>query len=179
MTNLETDRLTARTPSFRIPRATFAVRMVALYGKWWLAVLLVLFVAAVVAGIVADLRFLVVGLMVLFIVFPMVVAFLYFKEGLRRECAMNVVEHFLDIDGKGIGVNLLKPREADVDEEEESDTEEVIARLYFRKDNLLPPESFANEIIWPLREGGFIWISGDILEASPDFKENLELLIIS
>lgn len=63
--------------------------------------------SAALAAVTADIRFFVVTLMVVFIIAPMVMAWLYFFYGLRKECFVNVLPHRLHILTDGIRAEIF------------------------------------------------------------------------
>ena len=89
------------TASFRIPHGRYIMTMAMCQARLPLGLLAVAVVAAAVAAIVVDLRWIVVALMLVMIILPMVAAMLYFNYGLRPEGFVNVVPHTLTFgDGK-------------------------------------------------------------------------------
>ena len=93
-----------------------------LYGWLPLTILSILAVVALIAGIIIDVRWAIVFLMVVFIVIPLLMSFLYFFHGLRPTTAANVVPHTLIFTDNGITVRILEE-----EKEEESDVSDIEA----------------------------------------------------
>lgn len=75
----------------------------------WLWMVLPLAVCAVLA-IWVDVRFIIVGLMVLFIVLPMVLALLYFYYGFSPEAQWSIMEKRVDIGDEGLTLTFTDER---------------------------------------------------------------------
>lgn len=87
-------------------RGRCLARMIAMYGAPWFGAMALLLLAGIIAGFVFDFRFLILGLMILFILMPMLAAYIYFYYGLRRECWLNVVDHSIGIGDDGLDVKI-------------------------------------------------------------------------
>ena len=82
-----------QTGRFAMGRGEFARAMMTRFGmRWWGLLFFLVVAGAVAAAVVADLRWLVVALMLAFIVAPMVAAFLYFSFGLRKDYDSDLVK---------------------------------------------------------------------------------------
>lgn len=97
----------------------FIRRLASMYARGWLFAMAALLGAGVAGWVItSDLRWLVVLLMVVLIVAPMLMAFLYFWYGLRKECFSNVVWHDLSIRPEGVSVTLYRHPDPDPSVEE-------------------------------------------------------------
>ncbi len=105
------------TERFRLGASPFFTRLVYLHGTWPIALILVLILVAVVLAFAFDSRFAIVALMVVFLIAPLAMAWLWLYWGLRPEYRFNVAWHTLRLDPDGITVTLLKPVYETVDTE--------------------------------------------------------------
>ena len=64
----------------------------------------------IILAIWMDVRFVIVGLMVLFIVLPMVLALLYFYYGLSPEAQWSIMEKQVDLDNDGLTLTFSDER---------------------------------------------------------------------
>lgn len=95
------------TDSFKMPHAQFVRALAARFGGTRLLMALcVLLAATLAAGLLADWRWAVVALMLIFVAAPMVAAYLYFAHGLRRECYVNIAPHTVSISPQGLKVEV-------------------------------------------------------------------------
>ncbi len=103
----------AATEVICMNRSRLIATMFYLYGWLTLTVLGVLAVGALVAGIVIDVRWAIVFLMVVFIVTPLLMSFLYFFHGLRPTTAANVVPHILLFGNDEFTIRILEKEKED------------------------------------------------------------------
>lgn len=95
------------TDSFKMPHAQFVRALAARFGGSRLLIALcALLTATLAAGLLADWRWAVVALMLIFVAAPMVAAYLYFAHGLRRECYVNIAPHTVSISPQGLKVEV-------------------------------------------------------------------------
>ena len=94
------------TDIFRIKGAAISRTMLMLYGYAWIAAAGCLLVPMILAGIFVDVRWIIVTLMAIFIVFPMLLAFLFFYYGLNRVSVINSTLHSLVFDNDGLSVSI-------------------------------------------------------------------------
>lgn len=138
------------TLRFRMPHSLFVKRMFLFYGRKWFIALGVVFLALIAVGLFLDIRWIVVALMVLFLVAPMAMAFLYYSIGLRRECSVNVMEHQFVFSPEGVETVYYISN----DDEETEDTRKV----FFKRDNFKKLVVGLNEVFVMFRGKGFLWI---------------------
>ena len=93
------------------------------YGSPWLIAILVGIALFVVLGFSVDIRFFVVALIWIFLVVPLLVAFLYFYYALDPLTALNAIPHKIRYDEKEITVVVIdKKEEEEVETSKEADT---------------------------------------------------------
>lgn len=95
------------TGIFKMNGKSFALEMISTYGKKWIALLLVLSLPALAAGIFHDLRWIVVFFMIICLVAPLMLSFLYFYYGLSPLASFNVASHSLKFIENGIFVTVF------------------------------------------------------------------------
>lgn len=116
------------TDIFTMPRSAFFRSMTFLYGRRWIAGGGIASAAGIGIWILtSDLRWLIVSLMILFIIFPMLAAFLYLSHGLRPESFVNVVPHRFILRPQGIEAVVY--RKVEPGEKEEAEELEELEEL--------------------------------------------------
>lgn len=152
---------------FKMSGKRFAMELLFRYAWLWLLSLSLFAVAGLVLGIVVDLRWLVAALMIVCIVLPMVLGFLYYYYGLRRECFVNTVPHRMIVGDNGILCRLrIKEIKNTSDSDQIADSDHDAVRF---RDEFFPYESMEKFIIGkdsalvPLKKpfSGFLWIPAD------------------
>lgn len=102
MTQVEHNGTELETGIFSMPRGMMIRSLFTSFGLTLTLSMFVMLFCCAVLGVFIDIRFFIVALMILFLVFPMYAAMLYFNYGLREECFLNVMPHKLRIDKDGI-----------------------------------------------------------------------------
>lgn len=116
------DNLT--TGIFRMPGSRFARHLLSEHaGKWFLA-LAILAVPALAAGIFADLRYIIIFLMIVLIIMPMMLSFLYIVHGMRPLSASNIALHDVSFltDRMRINIFVASLRVADKGDDSDADS---------------------------------------------------------
>ncbi len=90
------------TDIFKIKGGTISRTMMTLYGKSWILWTLTIMLPFIVAGIIFDLRWVIIALMLLFIIMPMMLAALYFYYGMNRISVINSTYHKFEFSSKSI-----------------------------------------------------------------------------
>ena len=80
---------------FRMGRGDFARKMFHFWGITPLLLLCALALVGIFAGFLIDIRYSILALMVVFILMPTVMMFLYYYHGLSENCRFNIVDHNL------------------------------------------------------------------------------------
>lgn len=163
------ETLALSTGVFVMPRSAFFRSMLSLYARPWIAGAALALLAGVgVWLLTGDVRWLIVTLMLLFIVFPMLAAFLYLSYGLRPESFVNIAPHRFSLTQKGIETVIYRRIEGEVGKEKEGeaeDNEEVEQKpeleetgrfLFAYRD--LRPYSVGTESVTVPCGGGLLWL---------------------
>lgn len=154
---------------YRMGAGRFARELMFRYAGIWMLALSLLAVAGIALGMTVDLRWLLVGLMVVFVAVPMVLAFLYYYHGLRRGCFVNTIAHRIVIEDEGLTARLMIPVTSPSSAENESEEINSGVAAYRTRDEFFPfsvMERFrigSDSVIIPLRapSAGFLWIPAD------------------
>ncbi len=93
---------TITTDIFKASGRSISRTMFMLYGKPWLIGTLLLVTPLIVLGCIHDLRWMIVALMAVFIVIPMVLAFLYLYYGMNKVSVINSTSHKFEFKDSGI-----------------------------------------------------------------------------
>lgn len=182
---------TIETGIFRMAGGKFARELIFRYAGIWLVGLCIVGLAGLIFGVAIDIRWLIAGLMVIFIVIPLMLGIFYYYFGLRRECFVNALPHTLLINDDGITARLhLRERK----EAEEAESAEAVAEAkdnkkeeeatYRIKDEVFPYSCMqkytmgASSLIIPLRDNGrgFIWIPKSAFDDPEKYYATIDML---
>lgn len=165
------------TTRFAMPSSLMARRLVALHGWPWIAALAVLALSAALGAAGGDLRWLIVAFMVICLLAPMVMAFLYFHYGLRPGCVVNVLPHTCTLTPSGLQVDVWR-RPAPDDPEPTEEIPPARTRT-FPYASIRPWTVGLDSVTLPLAPdcgGGFIWIPARAFDSPGDFTIFMKLL---
>lgn len=168
-----------RTARFRMSHAAFAKEMLRRRGRRPFVVLLALMALLGAAALIwSSLEMLVLLLMILFLIAPMVAAYLYYSYGTRFECAMNVAEHDVCLSPGEALLRLYLPQpEAAGGEEAENQAAE--SRVVERRLTLTPGCGWLvrrDAVSLTLPGGGFIWLPYSSFDSADDFRLALDFV---
>lgn len=164
----------AESRVFRMGAANFISHLIFTYAGPWLLALSAVAVAGLAFGIAVDIRWFIVGLMMVFLVIPMLMGFMYYYYGLRRGCLVNSVTHAVVVDDKGITVRMLfeqsrddadDPAGVETADKENADGERryVDRPEFFPYSDMKPYRIGMKSVVIPLqgKDPGFLWIPFD------------------
>lgn len=151
----DTAEIIAETNKMPVPFRVGIVRWLSFMAahtpgvSFTLALLLGCTAACLAAGVVAELRWVMVAMMLLLLVMPMVAAFLFFVYGLKDINSLNLAYHTAEESEKGITVEILGRKELKSDrgeggkkeegkggEKEESEEREVIRKILIERSRI-------------------------------------------
>lgn len=112
------------TDIFQVPGKRFSMLLLSIYGKPVLFIMLPLVTAGMAAGIICDLRWIIVAFMLLCIVVPMQLSFMYFYHALRPVTAINATPHKIRFTADGMLISAYvkkteRQQESDIAGEKE------------------------------------------------------------
>ncbi len=108
------------TRRFRMERSRLSATLLVLYGKWTLVILGIITIGLLCCGILFDVRWVIVALMVIFIVSPAILCYLYFFHGFRKSTVVNSIPHTLIFTPDALIAKVLKRIEEDESTKEEA-----------------------------------------------------------
>lgn len=85
---------------------------------WGMGVSMLLAIICMLAAIMADLRWMMVAMMILLLILPMIVAFLFFVYGLKNINCLNLTLHTEERTPEGLMIYVLLPNKEAVQDEE-------------------------------------------------------------
>lgn len=144
---------------FKMPAGSFGREIMRRFAHWWIwggvALAFVGFVAAVLLG---DVRWAILGLMVLLIMLPMALAMCYYNHALCRECFVNVLPHAVDIEEDVLVVTLLEKQKEENDGQDPEYT--VLRQERFDKCNVTGWSIRGDAGFVELKDSmpGFLWV---------------------
>lgn len=168
------------TRPYRMPKSQFLRWLI--FEKMVIPLLLIsaLIVVAIIVGIIFDLRFLIVGAMIVFIIAPMLIAFAYIIYGMSPRCYPNTTLHTLDFHSDKIVMRwktaIFNPEDEDVPKEAE-----------MREMSVIIPIAEINQCSFGLkgltlhlkgRPYGFVYAPYETFPESTDFKKLAESFIL-
>ena len=104
---------------FKMSHATMMIHLVRIVAGKWLLIPLAIFITSIALAFLIDLRYVIVARMVLLILVPMMMAFLYIYYGLAPGCWQNIIEKELEIVDDGINVKMyIYPKKDKIDEQD-------------------------------------------------------------
>lgn len=101
------DKISSKTKEYKMNGVNFITSFIFRYAWIWIVALCILGLLGLCLGLTVDLRLFIVGLMIIMIIMPMLAAFLYFFYGLKKECYINTVNHYIEFDNEGLSITLL------------------------------------------------------------------------
>lgn len=115
------------TTRFRISNFKFALLLFRLLAGWWLLPLIIIFITAIILSVAVDLAYAIVALMVLLILTPSLMAFLYIYYGLAPNCWMNIIDKELYLSPSGIEIKMyIKQKLKNIEESIDNPIDEEI-----------------------------------------------------
>lgn len=163
------------TTSFRIANKKFAVEMFRRYGAVWVWISVSMVAVATALAIFHDSRWVIVVLMIVFLVAPAVLAWLYFYHGLKPVSAVNVVEHRVAFGSDGMAI-IVYPKPAVEEDGAPQDTYRTEQLLNIGYDRVAGIEVGLSSVSLPVDKGrgGFLCVPAAAFEAEEDFKEAMD-----
>jgi len=160
------------TSEFRIRQSAFVSGIIAEKCFWWIFACVLSVIVSAVFGIFLDLRFLVVSLMIILLVAPMMLFYVYFNEGLTKENAPNILPHRLTISEQGIIVEVS----AKVDE----DGDVRMARFEYPARNVGVYKLYGGGLVIPVKgesgRAGRLLLPYDALAGTGELERVVEIL---
>lgn len=126
-----------------MPGGRMLITMMYLYAFPFIGILMLMILGAALAGIIYDIRWAIVSLMILFIVAPFLMSYLYFFHGLRPLTASNKANHTISFEDDAFTLSIFGKKEDDAGYEDREDKEpEPSGREEETADNHLKSEEW-------------------------------------
>lgn len=153
------------THAFKMSASNFMSTFLFRYAWLWLLSLSALGVAGLVIGITVDIRWLILGLMLIFIVIPLVATFIYYYFALKPECYVNTTCHTLEFDENGITATLI------FDEDKNRELKFDYCRF---KNVEINADSYL--LLFKAPDKGYIWIPKTAFESDEQYFDSIDYL---
>lgn len=159
------------TSRFRVANRRILSILFTRYGLTTAAVCIIALLTLCILGAVLDLRYFILGLMLLFIVMPGLAGYLYYYFGLRPATVANMLEHRVGVDSGGIIVETF-PTPTDDDPEPAG-----VTRTYTPGAESRWSASSGGVTVWPSRRAdGFLYIPYTAFGSTDEFRIWLDRL---
>lgn len=112
---------------FRMGRGEFARTLFLEKGLSAVCVLSILFIVGIFIGWLVDLRFMILSAMIIFIITPMLMGYLYYYHALGKYYHFNVVDHNISFLDNGLRITMYFPmmEESDTMESDSENTDKL------------------------------------------------------
>lgn len=141
---------------YRMSASSFARAMFRRFAPWWMWTVIAAGVVAIIVGFMTDLRWSVVGFMLILVILPPALAFVYYSHALCRECFINTMPHTVAVQHNMLTVMLY----VHDDEQEDKDAMKPLRAECFGPQSLVgwsqTPDGDMVELADTHR--GFLWI---------------------
>lgn len=174
-TDLSDSPHTVVTGRFSMPHTAFAKALLMRHGLGWAVIMCCMALAAVLASVItSDMRWLLVGLMIVFIVTPLLLAILYFNHGLRTTAVINVQPHRIAVTTEALNVEMFVMPDPDDDT-----SLERTVRYAFPKADIAPYSTDGEGIFIPVLrpEKGWLFIPYSSFGSPQELKEATCMLL--
>lgn len=159
--------------TFRMKKVDFMREMFRFWGLAPLAAPLLLSVAGIITGCLVDISYFMIPAMAVFIIVPMLLAFLYYYHGLSRNCYFNVVDHNLGLGENGVEISMFFST-PDGDGGADADTEgRKCIRFNIEYCQIQKYKVSGDSVIFPVGKpmNGFIWLPVSAFEDMETFGQ--------
>lgn len=149
------------------------------YGTSWTIVAILGLCIFILLGIIFDPRFFVLALIWIFLVLPLMVAFLYFFYGMQPLTAFNSIPHKVIVNQNELRVRIIEIKENELHTESNIAQESNVDSVTFenpekdfvvRKDLLRKIKSGGDYVLLIFRQNGWIWLPSDSFSSFDEYK---------
>lgn len=159
---------------FRMAKGQFLKEIILLYGEPWIISFIILILICVVMSVCHDIRWIIIGLMAVFIVFPMMIAFFYIYHGMKAVTVNNTIPHKLVFTKDKFSIVLYSENEES--EDVENKYSELSSKTY-PYSTLSSFKTGINSVILLMKsKEGFVWIPTDVFPKEFSFTEFMEII---
>lgn len=146
LNNCATNSNTITTSRIAISKSKMFMAMIGKFAKSVIVLSVLLATIGIAAGIIIDIRWLIVSLMIIFIVIPMLMLIIYFNYGLKPECFINILPHTISFSPSGIEVITYTT----IDNENGNEPKTTERKYHFSKAEIKPYSTSANSLYIPI-----------------------------
>lgn len=146
------------------------------YGRWWAVAALAGVILFVILGVSVNIRFLMVALIWIFLLVPLVVAFLYFYYGMDPLTAFNAIPHKLIFEDD----NHIKVRISKIEKENENEMEVSREENYNQKEYIASGSNFrelkygSDYVLLFFNKEGLLWVPMNAFPSMENFKQTIQ-----
>lgn len=156
---------------FYMPHSKMLAYLFSVHGKVWLIVAASIVIALIILSIALhDLRYVICGLMVIFIIIPMIMSFLYLNYALIPAVAFNVLPHSLQLDGDGINILIYPKKSASKDKEITEEEHDPVSKI-IKYSDLINYTVGLDSVYFKLSGNGFLYIPTAAFESQMQFND--------
>ncbi|MCH5228291.1 MAG: hypothetical protein J1F16_10850 [Muribaculaceae bacterium] len=137
-------------------------------GMPWISITAAGIVVFILCGIIFNIRFFVVALIWIFMVIPLVVAFLYFYYGMNPLTAFNSIPHKVIFDDSKVTLEFIDPQEK---ENEENNSISPRKEYTISREEFLEMKNGGKYVLLCFKKKGWIWLPTDSFEEFKQFKD--------
>ena len=140
------------------------------YGLPWIAAAGIGLIVFVVLGFSIDYRFFILALIWLFLLTPLVVAFLYFFYAMDPLTAFNAIPHKIIDDENRLRIRFIHPENQDERPTDHSEQKDYL----IEKEELVETKSGPDYFLLFFRHKGWIWLPINAFNQTSDLKSLLQ-----
>lgn len=174
------NKIIFQTNQYKMSSINFFTTFIFKFGGLWLLILSFIAVFALIIGISIDIRWLITGLMVIFILIPLIAVFIYYTFALKKECYVNTVSHLLEFTNEGVEAILMFKHGNIQDDDSQGETSSVTDQrnIFLPYSSMERIELNANALIILFKspQKGFLWIPENAFDNKDLFFELLGFL---
>lgn len=166
-----------RSLSYKMPQSKFLVTLAGLYGRAWGVGLGVAIMICGGLAVIGGWRWCVVALMLVFLIAPMLMAYLYFAYALRPEIFFNPQMHTAEVaDGK-LNIHIaLRPDKVEDDKSTEEGSEPEWRSVSFALSEIGQYSVGMDSVRIPIGNKGWLWLPKRAFPDDRHFRQFLKSL---
>lgn len=142
------------------------------YGSLWSALAFGGFAVWIILGFTVSLKFFFLALIWIFLLVPLVVAFLYFFYGMEPLTAFNSIPHKIEFSPDQLILKFISQNPDDIDGQEEQTIEK---KYIVKKSDYIKMKSGADYILLFFKPKSWLWLPVEAFNNMDDFKEAISM----
>lgn len=171
---------------YKMGAGRFAMELIFRYSGTWLLILSLVGLLGVIAGVAIDMRWFLIGMLLIFVISPMLLAFMYYYYGLSRGCYVNTMSHKIVIEEEGIRIKFIQDdKGSEIEREMENPVPDRANRCesplkdeFFKYSSMSAYKIGNSSVTIPVKteSKGFIWIPAEAFRSDAEMSEALLLI---